>query len=141
MLFWWKSYYIFRLICHVITILKIRKIWHAWDLYKLARSCKEWRSVCTSKWWNIPGTVLLAWISKLAWSFDIYWVRQLIEYNFISSKGPETYEMTIKLYIKLHLGTIHTFHNFDTLIVMLTITKTLLKYISKYIHVIHPGNY
>ena len=41
------------------AILKIRAICHAWDLQKLAQSCKQLHLLCPPDPLNLPGTVLL----------------------------------------------------------------------------------
>ena len=40
--------------------LKIRTIWQAWDLWKLAQSCKQLHLLCPSDLWIIPGTALIS---------------------------------------------------------------------------------
>ena len=40
------------------TVLKIRSICHAWDLWKLAWSCKHLYSSCPPDPWNSPGTAV-----------------------------------------------------------------------------------
>ena len=36
-------------------VLKIRTIFHAWDLWKLAGSCKQLHLLCPPDLWNLPG--------------------------------------------------------------------------------------
>ena len=41
------------------SVLKMRTIWHALDLWKLARSCKQLHWLCLPDLWNLSGTTLL----------------------------------------------------------------------------------
>ena len=34
--------------------------------------------MCQPDMWNLPGTALLKWISKLPGSIEIHWVRQYL---------------------------------------------------------------
>ena len=42
------------------SVLKIRTICHAWDLWNLAWSCKQLHLLCPPDTWNLPGTALLS---------------------------------------------------------------------------------
>ena len=44
----------------ITTVLTIRTICHAGNLWKLARSCKQLQLLCLEKPCNIPGTALLS---------------------------------------------------------------------------------
>ena len=41
-------------------VLKIRTIFYVWDLWKLARSCKQLYLLCLPDPLNLPGTALLS---------------------------------------------------------------------------------
>ena len=42
----------------IISVIKIRTICHVRDLWKLARSCKQLRLLCSPDPWNFPGAAL-----------------------------------------------------------------------------------
>ena len=62
---------------NTVSELKIRTIFHAQDLWKLARSCKQLRMLCPPNPWHLLGIYCITqWISKLPESFEIHMVRQ-----------------------------------------------------------------
>ena len=72
-------------------LLKIKTICHAWDLRKLARSCKQLYLLCLPHPWNLPCIVLLSGFQSSHGSFEIHWVRQyllLSKCNFYWKKIP-----------------------------------------------------
>ena len=57
-----------------LSLLKIRTICHARDLWNSARSCKQLRFLCPPEPLNFSGTALLGGFQ----SFEIHWVRQYL---------------------------------------------------------------
>ena len=91
-------------------MLKIRTICHAWDLWKLIPSGKQFCLLCPPGPWNLPGYSVdfkassrdfSSYTSLLPESFQIRWVRQ--------------YLINVILYgIKLCVGPVNIFIIFDT---------------------------
>ena len=60
------------------SVVKIRTICHAQDLWKLTWSCKQLHVLCLPDSWNLPGTALLSWFQSSWGSFEIHWVSQYL---------------------------------------------------------------
>ena len=66
-----------------ITVIKISKIWHARDLWKLAQSYKQLRLSSKSIRYS-----LTLWLSKLPMNFEMRFVKQYSVNVVILDKGP-----------------------------------------------------
>ena len=44
----------------IVSVLQIRTICHAWNLWKLVQSCKKLHLLCLPDPWNLSGTALLS---------------------------------------------------------------------------------
>ena len=72
------------------VLIIIRTICHAWDLWKLAQSCKQLCLLCLPDPWNLPDTALLSGFRSSQW-FEIYWVRQYLTPGF-NGLGKDNYK-------------------------------------------------
>ena len=55
------------------AVFEIRTIWHARDLWKLARFCKQLYLLCPPDPWNIPGTALLSEFQSSRGALESTW--------------------------------------------------------------------
>ena len=70
--------------CKLSSVLRIRTICHAQDLWKLARSCRPAVAfTMPARPMKFTRYCLTQWISKLSGCFEIHWVRQLVKCSFI----------------------------------------------------------
>ena len=91
--------------------MKNKTIFHAWDLGKLARSCKPLHLLCPTDLWNLRGTVLISEFESSQGSAEIHWVRQyLVKVDLFQMKDLQTSEMTVKLKSNLYVGPVNIFH-------------------------------
>ena len=80
---WWKKWLTYPLLVmgYHVTVLKIRTICLARDLWKLALSCKQFCLLGSPDLRNLPGTTLLS-------GFQSSWGAVSSEYSLISNRRP-----------------------------------------------------